>query len=55
MRPISEIFQSKIAEIFAQQKMPKKLAVAVSGGVDSVALTILLGEFCKEKKIELYL
>ena len=33
--------------------MPKKLAVAVSGGVDSVALTILLGEFCKEKKIEL--
>jgi len=53
MTKINEIFQSKIAEIFAQQKMPKKLAVAVSGGVDSVALTILLGEFCKEKKIEL--
>lgn len=53
MTKINEIFQTKIAEIFAGQKLPKKFAVAVSGGVDSLALTILLGEFCKEKKIEL--
>lgn len=31
----------------------KKLAVAVSGGCDSLALTLLLNEFCQKNKIEL--
>ncbi len=30
--------------------MPKKIAVAVSGGADSLALTLLLQEFCLKKK-----
>ncbi len=34
--------------------MPKKIAVAVSGGADSLALTLLLNEFCKTKQIKLY-
>lgn len=32
----------------------KKIAVAVSGGCDSMALTFLLDEFCKNNKIELF-
>jgi tRNA(Ile)-lysidine synthase len=50
---LSDIFSQKLAEIFAD-KLPKKIAVAVSGGCDSVALTILLDEFCRGKKIKLF-
>ncbi|MBL6664530.1 MAG: tRNA lysidine(34) synthetase TilS [Rickettsiales bacterium] len=32
----------------------KKIAVAISGGCDSMALTFLLNEFCKKNKIELF-
>lgn len=34
-------------------KLPSRVAVAVSGGSDSLALTFLLDEFCKKNKIEL--
>jgi tRNA(Ile)-lysidine synthase len=33
--------------------LPARLAVAVSGGADSMALTLLLAEWCKERHIEL--
>lgn len=33
---------------------PKTIAVAVSGGIDSLALTFLLNEFCVLQKIKLY-
>ncbi len=49
-------FSNLVAEIFAKKiskKLPKKVAVAVSGGCDSVALTFLLSSFCAEKNIEL--
>ena len=53
-----EIILNKIAEIFSKQKQknlfPKKIAVAVSGGCDSLALTLILDEFCKKNKIILY-
>lgn len=49
---------TKIEEIFSKnlqsKKLPKKLAVAVSGGADSLALTLLLNEFCLQKKIKLF-
>jgi len=48
-----EFLPKKLAEIFAE-KLPKKIAVAVSGGCDSVALAMLLNEFCREKKIKLF-
>ncbi len=47
-------FSSKIEEIFFQKELPKKIAVAVSGGADSLALTLLLRDFCAAKKIELF-
>lgn len=53
MLNISEIFRDKIEEIFASQELPERLAVAVSGGVDSVALAMLMKKICDEKKIEL--
>ena len=47
------IFTKKIEKVFLKKKPPKKIAVAVSGGADSLALTLLLHEFCLAKKIEL--
>ena len=35
-------------------KLPKAIAVAVSGGIDSLALTFLLHEFCRSQKIKLH-
>ncbi len=35
-------------------KPPKRIAVAVSGGVDSLALTLLLRDFCVANNIELF-
>lgn len=43
----------KIEEIFPK-KLPKTIAVAVSGGCDSLALTLILDEFCRAKKIKLF-
>ena len=48
-----DIFSQKLTAIFAE-KLPNKIAVAVSGGCDSVSLTMLLDEFCREKKIKLF-
>ncbi len=48
------IFTNKIEKLFLGKKLPKKIAVAVSGGADSLALTFLLQQFCAEKKIELF-
>ena len=47
-------FSNKIEEIFLQKNIPKRIAVAVSGGADSVALTLLLSVFCKKNNIELF-
>jgi len=47
-------FNDKVEEIFSKKELPKKLAVAVSGGCDSLALTLLLHEFCLAKKIKLF-
>lgn len=46
-------FTQKISNIFSQVEVPKRLAVAVSGGVDSMALLILVNEIALEKKINL--
>lgn len=35
-------------------KKIKKIAVAVSGGSDSLALTLLLNEYCQERKIKIF-
>ncbi len=48
------IFTNKIEKLFLGTKLPKKIAIAVSGGADSLALTLLLKEFCVEKKIKLF-
>lgn len=47
----------KLIENFFQvnfNELPKDIAVAVSGGVDSLALTFLLHEFCLKNKIKLH-
>ena len=49
-----EKFSAKIEEIFGKKILPERVAVAVSGGADSLALTLLLQEFCREKKIKLF-
>lgn len=54
MTSLINIFSVKIEEVFSKKKLPKKIAVAVSGGADSLALTLLLHEFCKSKKIKLF-
>lgn len=52
-----ELLLNNIDKIFSKQKqkdLPKKIAVAVSGGCDSLALTIALNEYCLVKKIKLF-
>lgn len=44
--------EQEIASIFSH--LPKRIAVAVSGGCDSLSLTFLLHEFCLKHHIELY-
>lgn len=48
--------QNNIVKFFQDNfsKLPKSIAVAVSGGIDSMALTFLLQEFCLKNKIKLY-
>jgi tRNA(Ile)-lysidine synthase len=53
MEGVINIFLDRLEKLFSQKDLPKKLAVAVSGGADSLALTLLLNEFCQLKKIEL--
>jgi len=54
MTQMNKAFAVKIEEIFSKEKLPKKIAVAVSGGADSLALTLLLHEFSLPKKIKLF-
>jgi tRNA(Ile)-lysidine synthase len=57
MHSLFQSFCQKIEEIFLSNnhiKFPKKIAVALSGGADSMALTFLLEEFCRDKKIKLF-
>jgi tRNA(Ile)-lysidine synthase len=54
MPNLSTTFKNKIKELFPQRKLPKRIAAAISGGADSLALTLLLNEFCAENKIELF-
>lgn len=54
MKNLLDNFTNKISEIFGKEKLPKKVAVAVSGGSDSLALTLLLNEFCQQKNIDLF-
>jgi len=54
MRDRSALLYAKIVEILQKEiKNIKKLGVAVSGGSDSLALTLLLNDFCKANKIKL--
>lgn len=47
-------FTETLDNILPQDNLPKKLAVAISGGCDSLALTILLKEYCTNHNIELF-
>jgi tRNA(Ile)-lysidine synthase len=51
---VINIFTNKIEKLFLGKILPKRIAVAVSGGADSLALTFLLQNFCTEKKIKLF-
>lgn len=54
---IANSFAAKIAGIFEKETTKNnidKIAIAVSGGSDSLALTLLLSEFCKKKKIKIF-
>lgn len=53
MHNLNHQFSDRVTEIFAQSNRPQKIAVAVSGGCDSLALTFLLHAFCQERGIEL--
>jgi tRNA(Ile)-lysidine synthase len=54
---LDKAFLIKVEEIFLEKKLsnklPKQIAVAVSGGADSLALTLLLQDFCQKRKIKL--
>lgn len=54
MSSLINIFNTKIEEIFLNESFPKKIAVAVSGGADSLALTLLLNQFCLKRKTKLF-
>lgn len=55
---INNTIINKVKEIFLdfpirKKTVIKKIAVAVSGGCDSLCLTVVLNEFCKQQKINL--
>ncbi len=45
---------NNIEEVFKNFFIKKQIAVAISGGCDSMALTLALNDFCKENKIKIY-
>ena len=45
---------NNIEEVFKNFFIKKQIAVAISGGCDSMALTFALNDFCKENKIKIY-
>ena len=45
---------NNIEEIFKNFFIKKQIAVAISGGCDSMALTLALNDYCQENKIEIY-
>lgn len=51
---LSQNFSEKLNSLLAD-KIPAKLAVAVSGGSDSMALSFLAIDFCQKNNIELFL
>lgn len=53
MKDLFKLRLDKVEEIF-QKNFPKKIAVAVSGGCDSMALALILEEFCRLRKIKLF-
>ena len=44
---------NNIEEVFTDFFIKKQIAVAISGGCDSMALTFVLNDFCKENKIKI--
>ncbi len=44
---------NNIEEVFANFFIKKQIAVAVSGGCDSMALTLAVNDFCKKNKIKI--
>ncbi len=44
---------NNIEEVFTNFFIKKQIAVAISGGCDSVALTLALNDFCRENKIKI--
>ena len=44
---------NNIEEVFANFFIKKQIAVAISGGCDSMALTFALNDFCKKNKIKI--
>ena len=51
---INNTIINNVKEIFIDFPFIKKIAVAVSGGCDSLSLTLALNEFCKQQKIDLF-
>ena len=52
MLNLKKIFDDKMGILFPE--LPDKIAVAVSGGADSLCLTLLLKEWADSKKIQLF-
>lgn len=41
-------FAAAVTELFPENTLPEKIAIGVSGGADSMALTLLLADYAKE-------
>ncbi len=52
-RTLSDRFEDNLEQQFAKQGLPVAVAVAVSGGSDSMALALLLAEWCKTRDVKL--
>lgn len=49
---LEKLFQNKMGTLFPE--VPSKIAVAVSGGADSLCLTLLLKKWADENKVQLF-